>query len=107
MTSLIRLIGGTTMSVLTSAALWANSKMHERLMVGCVIYIFRTLLICYLVPLGPFDGQVAAVIDNGHYFITSPNANYIRRPSLGSRRTVSLRSDFRYSDNDWTLWPQP
>ncbi|KAH6916340.1 hypothetical protein BKA70DRAFT_1092947 [Coprinopsis sp. MPI-PUGE-AT-0042] len=53
------------------------------------------------------DGNLGAVIDNGHYFITTPNAQYIPLPPLGHCREVWMRADFRYADDDPLQWPQP
>ncbi|TFK60990.1 hypothetical protein BDN72DRAFT_778742, partial [Pluteus cervinus] len=52
-------------------------------------------------------GRVGAVIRQGRSFITSPNTSYIREPPLGGDRSVFLRSDFRYGDDDPLQWPQP
>ncbi|TFK58193.1 hypothetical protein BDN72DRAFT_866146 [Pluteus cervinus] len=56
--------------------------------------------------LGPFDGLVGAVIDDGNHFITSPNVNFVYAPPMGIRE-VTLRSDNRFGDDDHILWPQP
>ncbi|KAJ7042738.1 hypothetical protein C8F04DRAFT_1251556 [Mycena alexandri] len=60
------------------------------------------------IPLGPFDGNVAAHAQLGaqHYFITT-NTNYVPTlPSLETPHRVYLRSDMRYGTDDPTLWPQ-
>jgi hypothetical protein len=56
------------------------------------------------VPLGPFDGRVAARIKD--FVCTTPNQNRIFLPSM-QRREVYLRADVRYGPDDPTLWPQP
>ncbi|KAJ7732901.1 hypothetical protein DFH07DRAFT_780746 [Mycena maculata] len=60
------------------------------------------------IPLGPFDGKVAAVAQLGaqHYFITT-NTDYVPAvPSLQLPHAVFLRSDMRDGTDDPTLWPQ-
>ncbi|KAJ7201543.1 hypothetical protein GGX14DRAFT_399886 [Mycena pura] len=60
------------------------------------------------IPLGPFDGTVAAHAQIGaqHYFITT-NTNYVPAvPSLEIPHKVYLRTDMRYGTDDPTLWPQ-
>jgi hypothetical protein len=56
------------------------------------------------VPIGPFDGKVAAGIQQ--FVCTTPNQDQIHLPPL-QRRDIFLRSDFRYGPDDHTLWPQP
>jgi hypothetical protein len=56
------------------------------------------------VPIGPFDGKVAAAIEQ--FVCTTPNQDQIYLPPM-ERRDVFLRSDFRYGPDDPTLWPQP
>ena len=56
------------------------------------------------VPLGPFDGRVAAVI--GDFVCTTPNQDRVFLPPM-QKREVHLRADFRYGPDDATLWPQP
>jgi hypothetical protein len=62
------------------------------------------VLIYYIVPIGPFDGKAAAVIQE--FVCTTPNQDRIYLPPI-QRRDVFLRSDFRYGPDDPTLWPQP
>ena len=57
----------------------------------------------YAVPIGPFDGKVAAGI--GEFVCTTPNQDHICLPPM-QRRDIFLRSDFRYGPDDHTLWPQ-
>ncbi|KAH6902229.1 hypothetical protein BKA70DRAFT_1435388 [Coprinopsis sp. MPI-PUGE-AT-0042] len=57
--------------------------------------------------LSPLDGTLGAVIDDGHYFITTQNAQFIPLPPLGYCREVWMRADFRYADDDPLQWPQP
>ena len=58
----------------------------------------------YTVPLGPFDGKVAAAL--GSFVCTTPNQDRICLPPM-QMRDVFLRSDFHYGPDDHTLWPQP
>jgi hypothetical protein len=57
-----------------------------------------------LVPLGPFDGRVAAVVED--FVCTTPNQTRIFLPSM-RKAEVRLRADARYGPDDPTLWPQP
>jgi hypothetical protein len=75
-------------------------------MVSPLFILVRCKLISGLEPLTAFDGMVGAVIDEGRHFITSPRTNYIYMPPLGTR-TVTLRKDFRYGEDDFIQWPQP
>ncbi|KAJ7145657.1 hypothetical protein C8R44DRAFT_723582 [Mycena epipterygia] len=59
-------------------------------------------------PLGPFDGQVAALANLGaeQYFITT-NTEYVPTlPSLQLPHALFLRSDMRYGTDDPVIWPQ-
>ncbi|KAJ7085634.1 hypothetical protein C8R43DRAFT_909189 [Mycena crocata] len=59
-------------------------------------------------PLGPFDGEVAAMVQLGAetYFVTT-NTDYVPTvPSLQLPHKLYLRSDMRYGTDDPTLWPQ-
>lgn len=67
----------------------------------CLVVFFSHLQA--QVPLGPFDGKVAAVIND--WLITTPNQDIIWLPPWGKRR-VRLRADVRYGFDDPTLWPQ-
>ncbi|TFK59506.1 hypothetical protein BDN72DRAFT_865095, partial [Pluteus cervinus] len=58
-------------------------------------------------PLSIYHGRVGAVIREGESFITSPNSSFIPQPPLGGDRSVFLREDFRYGDDDPLQWPQP
>ena len=62
------------------------------------------LFLIYTVLIGPFDGKVAAAIQD--FVCTTPNQDQIPLPPL-QRRDIFLRSDFRYGPDDYTLWPQP
>ncbi|TFK60161.1 hypothetical protein BDN72DRAFT_864579 [Pluteus cervinus] len=57
-------------------------------------------------PIGPFDGRVGAVVDQGRHFVTSPNVDVVYEPLL-DRADIRMREDFRYGPYDPTLWPQP
>ena len=63
-----------------------------------------TLVLISLVPLGPFDGLVAAVVED--FVCTTPNQKCIFLPSMKST-DLKLRADVRYGPDDPTLWPQP
>ena len=54
--------------------------------------------------MGPFDGRVAAVIED--FVCTTPNQTRIFLPSF-QKTEVKLRADVRYGPDDPTLWPQP
>ena len=66
-----------------------------------------TLVLCAVMPIGPLDGKVGAIILDGFSFITSPNQKHIPYPPLGHQRPVQLHADSRYADDDPILWPQP
>jgi len=53
-----------------------------------------------------FDGLVGAILDDGS-IVTSPNAKTIYHPPLGGDRSVFLRSNLRFGDDDPLQWPQP
>lgn len=63
-----------------------------------------TLVLIFTVPLGPFDGKVAAAVEQ--FVCTTPNQDQIYLPPM-QKRDIFLRSDFRYGPDDPTLWPQP
>ncbi|TFK59398.1 hypothetical protein BDN72DRAFT_905882 [Pluteus cervinus] len=56
--------------------------------------------------LGPFDGVVAALLDDGVHFVTSPNQPIIPAPPFGNR-SVSRCIDGRFGMDDYIQWPQP
>ncbi|TFK59463.1 hypothetical protein BDN72DRAFT_865134 [Pluteus cervinus] len=56
-------------------------------------------------PIGPFDGLIGAVIDNGIHFLTSPNEKVVYEGHI-TPRDIHMRNDFRYGEDDPTLWPQ-
>jgi hypothetical protein len=59
------------------------------------------------VPLGPFDGRVAAIHPlSDDWYISSPNSDYIPMPP-GPRCNVYTRYDGRFGPDDHTQWPQP
>ena len=59
------------------------------------------------VPLGPFDGRVAAVHPSfPESYISSPYCEYIPLPP-GPRCNVYPRFDGRFGADDHTQWPQP
>ncbi|KAJ7026203.1 hypothetical protein C8F04DRAFT_966692 [Mycena alexandri] len=65
------------------------------------------LKLAVLVPLGPFDGKVGAVLQiaGESYFVTT-NTDYIPVPPIRKNAKIVLRSDMRYGEDDPTLWPQ-
>ena len=46
-----------------------------------------------------------AVIAGGNYFVVTPYNDYVATPPLGTQR-IRIRSDGRYGEHDWTVWPQ-
>ena len=59
-----------------------------------------------LVPLGPFDGRVAAIhTQYPNFYITTPNQDDIFAPPTSCN--VYARLDGRYGPDDHTQWPQP
>ncbi|KAJ7177738.1 hypothetical protein C8R46DRAFT_1212479 [Mycena filopes] len=52
------------------------------------------------------DSKVAAVIAQGSYFVTSPNAEVIPAPPSGATRSLHLRQDGLWGDDDPIQWPQ-
>ncbi|KAJ8089517.1 hypothetical protein PM082_014773 [Marasmius tenuissimus] len=57
-------------------------------------------------PYTAVDGQVGAWIEDGKYFVTSPNSDIIYQPLLGSRE-IFFRQDYRLGAEDPLLYPQP
>ncbi|TFK60407.1 hypothetical protein BDN72DRAFT_779451, partial [Pluteus cervinus] len=53
------------------------------------------------------DGQVGALVREGQSFVTSPNTRRICNPPFGGDRSVYLRSNVRYGQDDPLQWPQP
>lgn len=63
----------------------------------------------YIAPsdeLTAYDGKHGAVVADGKYFVVTPYSDHPLDPPLGTQR-VRMRSDGRYGQHDWTLWPQP
>ncbi|KAJ7493287.1 hypothetical protein B0H11DRAFT_2005727 [Mycena galericulata] len=52
------------------------------------------------------DSKLAAVIEQGSYFITSPNADNIIAPVSRGTRSLHLRQDGLWGDDDPIQWPQ-
>ncbi|KAK0498842.1 hypothetical protein EDD18DRAFT_1350279 [Armillaria luteobubalina] len=50
--------------------------------------------------IGPFDGRLGALIDK-EWFMVTPNGSVLCQPPLGINREMYMRSDFKYSANDW------
>ncbi|KAJ7488482.1 hypothetical protein B0H11DRAFT_2230015 [Mycena galericulata] len=60
-----------------------------------------------LAKLGPFDGNVAAVVEmNGVDYLITTHADYVPELPLTAEHDVFLRTDLRYGTDDFTLWPQ-
>ena len=89
------------MSSISTSDLLANRNPHR---MSIFISIRSLLILIYKVPIGAFDGKVAAAI--GEFVCTTPNQDRVYLPPL-EKRDVFLRSDFRYGPDDHTLWPQP
>jgi hypothetical protein len=49
---------------------------------------------------------VGTVLHDGSYIITTPNRNVIVEPALGGDRSLFLRSNLRFGDDDPLQWPQ-
>jgi hypothetical protein len=49
---------------------------------------------------------LGAVIGDGSYFVTTPNASYIPEPPLGKLRRTIIRTDDLYAADDPLQWPQ-
>jgi hypothetical protein len=87
-------------SSISNFDLLANKNPHRMSAFTC--HLFSRSF--YAVPLGSFDGKVAAALPG--YVCTTPNQDKIPLPTMQSRE-VFLRCDFRYGPDDPTLWPQP
>lgn len=49
---------------------------------------------------------MGAVTHDGCYIITTPNSNIVFEPPLGGDRSLFLRSNLRFGDDDPLQWPQ-
>ncbi|KAJ7814802.1 hypothetical protein B0H13DRAFT_2293583 [Mycena leptocephala] len=56
--------------------------------------------------LGIRDSKLAAVIEEGSYFVTTPNAENILAPPSGAIRSLLLRRDGLWGNDDPIRWPQ-
>ncbi|KAJ7158052.1 hypothetical protein B0H12DRAFT_1083385 [Mycena haematopus] len=57
--------------------------------------------------LGPFDGQLGAVVQLGQVdYLVTTHADYIPEPPAIAEHDVFLRKDLRYGTDDFVLWPQ-
>ncbi|PBK94395.1 hypothetical protein ARMGADRAFT_1079087 [Armillaria gallica] len=56
-------------------------------------------------PIGPFDGKLGALVEEGWFMVTS-NALGLYQPPLGINREMYMRADFRYGADDPLLWLQ-
>ena len=50
---------------------------------------------------------MGSVVQEGHFIVTSPNAARICQPPLGGDRSIYLRTNLRYGEDDPLQWPQP
>ena len=66
-----------------------------------------TLVLCAVMPIGPLDGKVGAIILDGFSFIMLLNQKHIPYPLLGHQCPVQLHADLCYADDNPILWPQP
>jgi hypothetical protein len=72
---------------------------------------FTTL--SFILTLGMFlavtssDGLFGAVTRDGQTIVTSPNSSRLLDPPLGGDRSLFLRSNLRFGDDDELQWPQP
>jgi hypothetical protein len=64
-------------------------------------------LIRHSADVGAFGGRVGALLDDGCFFIMSPNMDVIYEPPFGHEQHMRFRQDFQYGDDDPLLWPQP
>lgn len=64
-------------------------------------------LIGVLAELRTFDSKIGAVVEitGESYFITT-NADYIPMPPIRPDHSIYVRADYRWGDDDPTLWPQ-
>jgi hypothetical protein len=88
-------------SIISSSDLLAKRNTYRMFPSSCHSYLYSLI---YTVPIGPFDGKVAAALQG--FVCSTPNQDRICLPPM-QKREIFLRSDFRYGPDDHTLWPQP
>ncbi|RDB16026.1 hypothetical protein Hypma_003467 [Hypsizygus marmoreus] len=54
-----------------------------------------------------FDGKVGSVVEEGRYFVMSPNVGHTYYPPLGRNREVRLWKNYRFAEDDYLCGPQP
>ncbi|KAK1234363.1 hypothetical protein PQX77_002437 [Marasmius sp. AFHP31] len=59
-----------------------------------------------LEPYQAIDGKVGAWIEDGKYFVTSPNSTELYQPLFGSRE-IYMRQNYRFGAEDPIQYPQP
>ena len=92
---------------LTPTILDANPALltHKRRR-GCMFFFFISIIenLCLSPSLSQaihlFDGLAGAVVQDGHFIVTSPNRRLICHPPLGGDHSVFLRKNLRYGDDD-------
>ncbi|KAJ7433778.1 hypothetical protein B0H11DRAFT_1939210 [Mycena galericulata] len=65
-----------------------------------------SLMRVFAATLGISDSKLAAVIEGGSYFVTSPNAENILAPLSSATRSLHLRKDGLWGADDPIRWPQ-
>ena len=70
-------------------------------------YISVKPVISWFAALTASDGLFGASTSDGKLIITSPNCSTIYEPPLGGDRSLFLRSNLRYGNDDPLQWPQP
>lgn len=73
-----------------------SAYIHVRLLTALLTYLAITHL----------DGLVGGVTSDGEHIITSPNCSRIFSPLLEGDRSLFLRTNLRYGDDDPIQWPQ-
>lgn len=63
-------------------------------------------LMAYVVAVTHLDGLVGRVTSDGEHIITSPNCSMVLGPLLEGDRSLFLRVNLRYGEDDPLQWPQ-
>jgi hypothetical protein len=71
-----------------------------------IVREFYTDLQC-IIAVTASDDLFGAVTRDGRFIVTSPNSKHILDPPLGRNRSLFLRSNLRFGDDDALQWPQP
>ena len=64
------------------------------------------LLTAAVVAVTHLDGLVGGVTSNGEHIITTPNCSTVLEPPLEGDRSLFLRINHRYGEDDPVQWPQ-